>query len=255
MTQRTRMPRCRLHTEGIKDRRCQRGLGGGLRQLKLQPALQLATARRGPGLADGSAALGQQATGLLLDGVQRDDAFQRLGGDLQALGDMDVEDPSPHTAGLSVASGSVCTIQSLTRARRVEASATRLRYFQPASPRCASPSTPLKRLRTYVEHPFLQIDNNPAERAMRPNAVGENTCSLMGSAGAGRAANIAFTLIETATLNDVYPETSLARPLERIPGYKVNRIDEQLPRNTGPAADPEAVARSCGSDHPGSLRP
>ena len=54
----------------MADRRRQRGLGGDLRQLRLQPALQLAEARRGPGPADGCAAFGRQAAGLLLDGVE-----------------------------------------------------------------------------------------------------------------------------------------------------------------------------------------
>ena len=75
----------------------------------------------------------------------------------------------------------------------------------------------------------------------------------MGSASGGRAAAIAYTLpqrrqgrrsplIETARLNDVDPQAWLARILDRIPDYKINRIDELLPWNTEPAANPEADA-------------
>ena len=67
-----------------------------LRQLRLQPALELVEARGGAGAADGYAALGRLAAGLLLDGVDGGDPFQRLGGDRRALGGVDVEELSSH---------------------------------------------------------------------------------------------------------------------------------------------------------------
>ena len=102
--------------------------------------------------------------------------------------------------------------------------------------------TRLKRLRPYLEHGFLEIDNSPAERAMRPIALGRKNYLFMGSAAGGKAAAIAYTLIETAKLNDVDPQAWLAQVLERIPDYKINRVDELLPWNTAPAAGPEADA-------------
>ena len=62
----------------------------------------------------------------------------------------------------------------------------------------------------------------------------------MGSASGGKAAAIAYTLIETARLNGIDPQDWLAQVLERIPDYKINRVDELLPWDTQPAADPEA---------------
>ena len=50
--------------------------------------------------------------------------------------------------------------------------------------------TRLKRLRPYIEHGFLEIGNNPAERAMRPIALGRKNL-FMGSANGGGAAAIA----------------------------------------------------------------
>ncbi len=102
--------------------------------------------------------------------------------------------------------------------------------------------TRMKRLRPYLEHGFLEIDNNPAERAMRPIALGRKNYLFMGSASGGRAAAIAYTLIETARLNDVDPQAWLAQVLERIPDYKINRVDELLPWNTAPPEDREADA-------------
>ena len=52
-----------------------------------------------------------------------------------------------------------------------------------------------------------------------------------GSEGGGHALAIAFTLIETAKLNDVDPQAWLAWVLEPIAEHKINRIDALLPWN------------------------
>ena len=52
---------------------------------------------------------------------------------------------------------------------------------------------------------------------MRLIALGRKNYLFMGSASGGRAAAIAHTLIETATLNDIDPQAWLAWVLERIP--------------------------------------
>ena len=82
----------------MADRRRQRGLGGDLRQLRLQPALTFVETRLGlggDGPADRNAALGRLPSGLLLEGVELGDPFQRLGGDRRALGGMDIEELPP----------------------------------------------------------------------------------------------------------------------------------------------------------------
>lgn len=52
-------------------------------------------------------------------------------------------------------------------------------------------------------------DNNCAERAMRGIAVGRKNWLFAGSDGGGKAAAIAYTLIETAKLNGVDPQAWL----------------------------------------------
>ena len=100
----------------------------------------------------------------------------------------------------------------------------------------------LKRLRPYLEHGFLEIDNNPAERPMRPIALGRKNYLFIGSATGGKAAAIAYTLIETAKLNNVDPEAWLADILDRIPDYRINRVDELLPWNCPATSDPGPIA-------------
>ena len=89
--------------------------------------------------------------------------------------------------------------------------------------------TRMKKLRTWLDHGFLELDNNAAERSMRPIALGRKNYLFMGSQGGGKSAAIAYTLIETAKLNGVDPQAWLTDVLDRISDHMVNRIDELLP--------------------------
>ena len=72
--------------------------------------------------------------------------------------------------------------------------------------------------------------------------MGRKNYLFMGSASGGRAAAIAYTLIETARLNHVDPQAWLAQVIERIPDYKINRVEELLPWNYTPNADQGQIA-------------
>ena len=87
----------------------------------------------------------------------------------------------------------------------------------------------LGKLRPYLDHGFLEIDNNTAERSIRGLAIGRKNWLFAGSEGGGKAAAIAYTLIETAKLNGVDPQAWLSDVLSRIADHKINRIDELLP--------------------------
>ncbi len=89
--------------------------------------------------------------------------------------------------------------------------------------------TRLKKLRPYLDHGCLEADNNCAERAMRSVALGRKNYLFVGSEGGGKAAAIAYTLIETAKLNGVDPQAWLTDILARIAEHKINRIDDLLP--------------------------
>jgi transposase len=89
--------------------------------------------------------------------------------------------------------------------------------------------TRIKKLRPYLDHGFLEIDNNSAERSMRCVALGRKNYLFMGSESGGKSAAIAYTLIETAKLNGVDPQAWLTDTLGRIADHEINRIDELLP--------------------------
>ncbi|MGB5559031.1 MAG: transposase domain-containing protein [Paracoccaceae bacterium] len=67
--------------------------------------------------------------------------------------------------------------------------------------------------------------------AMRSIALGRKNYLFVGSQTGGKAATIAYTLIETAKLNGVDPHRWLADTLSRIPDYKINKVDDLLPWN------------------------
>ena len=64
---------------------------------------------------------------------------------------------------------------------------------------------------------------------MRPATLGRENWLFMGSKAGGKSVAIAYTLIETAKMNEVNPEAWLASVLERIQDHPVNRIAELLP--------------------------
>jgi transposase len=89
--------------------------------------------------------------------------------------------------------------------------------------------TRMERLRPYLDHGILKLDNNAANRGMRAIALRRKNYLFVGSEAGGKAAAIAYTLIETAKFNAVDPHAWLADTLARIPDYKVTRIDDLLP--------------------------
>ena len=64
---------------------------------------------------------------------------------------------------------------------------------------------------------------------MRPATLGRKNWLFMGSEAGGKSAAIAYTLIETAKMNNVNPEAWLAWVLERIQDHPVNHIAELRP--------------------------
>ena len=95
----------------------------------------------------------------------------------------------------------------------------------------------------FLDDGRVAIDNNPAERALRPVSVGRKNYLFAGSDGGGENLADIMTIIETAKLNGVEPEAYLADLLGRIKDHMVNRLDELLPWNWSPLrqAEPKAA--------------
>ena len=87
----------------------------------------------------------------------------------------------------------------------------------------------LPRLRPYLEHGILELENNTAERNMRAIALSRKNYLFVVSQAGGKAAAIAYTVIKTAKLNGVDPQAWLADTLAHLPDHKITRTDELLP--------------------------
>lgn len=78
------------------------------------------------------------------------------------------------------------------------------------------------------------IDNNPAERALRPIGVGRRNWLFAGADTGAETLARAMTLIETAKMNGIDPQACLTDILTRNHDHKTNRIDDLLPWNWAP---------------------
>jgi transposase len=76
----------------------------------------------------------------------------------------------------------------------------------------------------------LEIDNNIAENAMRAIALGRKNYLFAGSDAGGERAAALYSILHTAKLNELNPETYLRDTLDRITsGHLISRVDELMP--------------------------
>jgi transposase len=86
-------------------------------------------------------------------------------------------------------------------------------------------------LTRYLQDSRLAIDNNLAERAIRPLCVGRKNWLFAGSQRGGHAAATLYSLIESAKRHQLDPFAYLRDILTRIPTQPNSRIHELLPDN------------------------
>src|SRR4030095_11522719 len=76
-------------------------------------------------------------------------------------------------------------------------------------------------LMRYCDDALLEIDNNAAERALRPVALGRKNDLFAGSDRGGERGAAIYSLIGSAKLNGIDPEAYLSIGLAPTAGYPI----------------------------------
>jgi transposase len=95
-------------------------------------------------------------------------------------------------------------------------------------------------LTRYTDDGRLEIDNSAAERALRAVALGRKNFLFAGSDCGGERAAAMYSLIGSAKLNGLDPESYLRTVLARIADHPVSRIQDLLPWNLAPSLQTHA---------------
>jgi transposase len=92
-------------------------------------------------------------------------------------------------------------------------------------------------LTQFLDDGAIPIDNNAAENAIRPIALGRKNWLFVGSQLAGERAAVLMSLIESAKLNGHDPWAYLKDVFERLPTLKNRDLAQLLPHNWRPAIE------------------
>lgn len=84
-------------------------------------------------------------------------------------------------------------------------------------------------IRTFLDNPDMRFDNNVAERALRPLAIGRKNWIFVGKGRGGDALAIMTSILQTCKSCGVNPWDYLIDVLPRIQDHNSNRIAELLP--------------------------
>ncbi|MQT39109.1 IS66 family transposase [Pseudomonas helleri] len=94
-----------------------------------------------------------------------------------------------------------------------------------------------EKLERYVEEGYLPIDNNAAERAIRPFVIGRKNWLFSDTPRGAKASAQLYSLVETAKANGQEPYAWLRHALERLPmATSVEDYEALLPWNCSPAS-------------------
>lgn len=84
-------------------------------------------------------------------------------------------------------------------------------------------------LKNYTAHPWARLDNNVAERAVRPLAIGRKNWMFVGSEDGGEAAAIILSLVQSCRAIGVNPRDYLEDVMRRLMSHNSQKLHELLP--------------------------
>ncbi len=84
-------------------------------------------------------------------------------------------------------------------------------------------------LKNYTKHAFARLDNNVAERAIRPLAIGRKNWLFFGSEDGGEAGAILLSFVQTCRGLGINPREYLEDVFRRLMGHNSQKLEELLP--------------------------
>lgn len=151
--------------------------------------------------------------------------------------------------------GQLPTMRAQIRRARAAPLLTDLREWLSSTQRTLSAKAPLaaaiqytlsrwQALTRYIEDGRIEIDNNPAERAIRALVLGRRNYLFAGSDAGGETAARLYSLIGSCRLNGIDPHLYLRHVLECIATHPINRIEDLLPWRLAPLL-PRALSHAA----------
>jgi transposase len=84
-------------------------------------------------------------------------------------------------------------------------------------------------LKNYTQHPWARLDNNVAERAVRPIALGRKNWLFVGNETGGEAAAIILSLVQSCRAIGANPREYLEDVMRRLMAHNSQKLHELLP--------------------------
>jgi hypothetical protein len=84
-------------------------------------------------------------------------------------------------------------------------------------------------VKNYAEHSAARLDNNEAERAIRPLAIGRKNWLFVGSEAGGKAAAVVLSLVQSCRATGINPREYLEDVMRRLMDHNSQKLGELLP--------------------------
>jgi transposase len=84
-------------------------------------------------------------------------------------------------------------------------------------------------LKNYTKHVYARLDNNVAERAVRPLAIGRKNWLFLGSEEGGEAAAVILSLVQSCRALKINPREYLEDVMRRLMSHNSQKLHELLP--------------------------
>ncbi|MCB5161581.1 IS66 family transposase, partial [Marinomonas algarum] len=89
-----------------------------------------------------------------------------------------------------------------------------------------------EKLTVYLQNGQINIDNNRAERAIKPFVIGRKNWLFANTGNGAKSSAILYSIIETAKANGLIPYDYLVTLFEELPKRQTNEsLDDLLPWN------------------------